>query len=140
MTERVWRWACYGPVLGLLPLALAWFVRTYYLGRAPTLVDLLGTGDALLIAVAWAAAALLDLSGAARASPGVRLVVAALSVFALGVSVVAYACLSTDSVTARVQTRGQQLFLTHASLAVLGAAALAGGLAAGMAHYEKQED
>lgn len=48
-------------LLGLLPLLGAYGIRYYYVARPPTTVELLGSGDGMLIAVAWCAAAFVEL-------------------------------------------------------------------------------
>ncbi|HVF03388.1 MAG TPA: hypothetical protein VNA20_00970 [Frankiaceae bacterium] len=137
MADRIARWAAYGLGLGLLPLLVAWVVRAYYLARPPAGVELLGGGDALLVVAGWAAAALFDSrdaeSGAARAF------VTIVSVLLATASVVAYACLTADSVTGRVQTRAQARWMTTGSLWGLGIAAAVSTGAAALRRPEPKE-
>jgi len=118
------RWAGAGLVLGLLPLLLAYGIRAYYLERLPTPRDVLGGGDGMLVAVAWCGAPLIDLAESERESPTLRVWLVTLSWLALAIGVVAYACLTADSVTGRVQTRGQAEFMTSSSMVLLGASAI----------------
>lgn len=137
MADRVARWTAYGLGLALLPLVVAYVVRTYYLARPPSSLEMLGGGDALLVVATWAATALLD----ARAVEVrfVRGFVTLASVLLLTISVVAYACLTADSVTGRVQTRAQAGWITSASAWGLALAALSSTAAAAFRQPERRE-
>ena len=121
MAGRTARWVAYG-VLSLFPLVAASGIRYYYAGRVPTLGDALGSGDGLLVVASWCATALLDVV-VARSARGFWAAVGALLL--LSVSTVAYGCLQADSVTGRVQTRGQARAVAVLSI---GALAMAAGI------------
>lgn len=127
------RWAGAGLVLGLLPLLLAYGIRAYYLERLPALRDLLGGGDGMLVAAAWCGAALIDLAEGERGSPAFRVALSIAAWLTMASSVVAYGCLTADSVTGRVQTRGQAEFMTALSAVLLVVSAVASACAAGLA-------
>lgn len=133
------RWAGAGLVLGLLPLLLAFGIHAYYLERLPAAHDLLGGGDGLLVAGAWAGVALLDLAESERGSPAFRLALTVGAWLALAFAVVAYGCLTADSVTGRVQTRGQAEFMTGLSVVLLGVSAVTSAFAAGLAVSKEEE-
>lgn len=138
MADRVVRWVCVGLLLGLAPLAVAYTARWYYSERPPDVSELLGTGDALLVVVAWCASALLELLAAPRRGP-VTSLVATVTVGVLLPAAVAYGCLTADSVTGRVQTAAQERFLTSASLLALASAATLSTLATVMSGPRKEE-
>lgn len=136
MAARLVRWMGAGFLLGVLPLLLAYGIRAYYLERLPALRDVLGTGDGMLVAVAWCGVALIDLAETDRASAGARGVFAVLACLVLVAGVVAYGCLTADSVTGRVQTRGQADFMTGLSVVLLAVSAVTSAVAAGLAAKE----
>jgi hypothetical protein len=127
------RWAGAGLVLGLLPLLLAYGIRAYYLERLPHLRDVLGGGDGMLVAVVWCGTALVDLAESERGSAALRVSVVSVSWLALAFGVVAYGCLTADSVTGRVQTQGQAEFMTGLSVALLGGSAVVSAIATWLA-------
>lgn len=137
MAGRVWRWTFYGLGLGLLPLLLAFVVRAYYLERPPTLAESLGAGDATLVVVTWSAGALLDLSTARDAPERLRLFLAFLAITLLLVGAVAYACLTSDSATGRVQTAAQRRYMAVGSVVGLLFAAPVAALATGFANRQE---
>lgn len=137
MAERIARWAAYGLGLGLLPLLVAWVVRAYYLARPPSSIEMLAGGDALLVVATWAATALFDSRGAEPSAT--RGLVTCFSVFLATISVVAYACLTADSVTGRVQTRAQARWIADGSLWGLGFAAAVSTGAAALRRPEPKE-
>ena len=138
MAERLTRWLLVGLGLGALPLVLAYLVRRYYGDRPPSLPDLLGTGEALLVVVAWCAAALLELAPARRRTLAGE-VTAGLAVFLLVVAAVAYGCRTADSATGRVQTRQQARFLADLSLWGLAVGAAVSTSAVGLTAARKED-
>lgn len=135
---RIWRWTVCAGALGVLPLLLAYGIRYYHAPETPPLGAVMASGDAYVIAMAWCATALVDLTETAG---GRRRGLTALATGVLTLSAVAYGCLTADSVTGGVQTRRQQTTVTRSSLILLGLAAvsgMAGSLAAGRTRREER--
>lgn len=130
MARRLWRWAGYVLVPGVVPFLLVYLVNAIAGDRPLTAFDVLRDGDAILIAVMWSVAALAELPdqplGPLRGA--VRYLCCAL----LFVGCVAYGCLTTVSVTGREQTRVQQDFVAAMSFGFLVAGAGLSTWAAGL--------
>lgn len=141
MTGRVTRWAVGGLGVGLLPLLLAYLITSYVTERPPTLDDLLGTGDVLLVVPGWSIAAFFDLQDVRSARVRrLRDALARLSLFLISFSAVAYGCLTTVSVTGHVQTQGQREMVATATLWLLATAMTSSGVAAYLAARHAKED
>lgn len=120
MAERVWRWVGSVVLPGLLPLVVA-FGIVRYVAEEFAWRAVLADGDAFLVAVGWSLTALYDL-GVADGRPTLRGALVTMSSALLTVSAVAYACLTTLSVTGTVQTRNQARMVVPLSVAVVGLA------------------
>jgi hypothetical protein len=129
----VTRWIGVGLLPGLLPFAAAYEIRLFAAPRPPTLLDVFGGGDAMLVAVTWSVVALYDLIGLRRGHDDAWWALLAIATTIVVLGSVAYGSLTTVSVTGGVQTRQQQDTIATVSLWMLGAAAATSALAASLA-------
>lgn len=120
MYARVARWVGWELLLALLPLLLAFGLRYYRDERPPSLGSTLGTGQALLIAVAWAGTSLREMREAPPRRAGRReLVTVASSCYVL-VSATMYGFVTADVLAGRVQTENQAKAVAIVSVVMLG--------------------
>ena len=129
MSGRIWRWIGGGLLLGLLPLVAAYLFRYYRLERAPALKDLLGSGQALLVAVTWHAAALREARDAPAAYRAHRDFVSIVATLLLLVGAMAYGFISADQLSGAIQSEKQRDMVTYLSVVLLTLAAWTSGYA-----------
>lgn len=119
VTGRVWRWVGGGLVLGLLPIAATFLFRYYRLERLPSLADVLGSGQSLVVAVSWFAAALREVRDVPRHMHAIRDAISIIATIFLLVAAMAYGFISADQLSGHVQSAKQQQIVTVGSLILL---------------------
>ena len=118
------RWFGWELVLVLLPLFLAYGFKAYRDQHAPSIGDILGSGQALLIAIAWSGGSLRELREAPEQRGGHRDVVTFAGTCFLLLSAAAYGFIASDLLAGRPQTPAQAREVAIASLVVLAFAGL----------------
>ena len=138
MAGRMWRWAGYVLVPGIVPLLLVYLVNAMAGDRAIRVHDVLGDGDAILIAAAWSVSALAELTEQPHGA--LRHFLTYLCGVLLFVGSVAYGCLTTVSVTEGEQTRMQQDIVATVTFVLLAAAAATSAWATAMGWRRRSAD
>jgi hypothetical protein len=123
MSGRVWRWVGGGIALGLLPLVVAYLFSYYRAERPPALKDLLGAGQAILVAVMWAAGALREARDAPQRLKAHRDFVQIAATIFLFLGATGYGFITGDTMAGRAQTEHQREMVTVASVVLLALAA-----------------
>jgi hypothetical protein len=126
------RWLGWELVLVLLPLALVYVFTFYRDQQAPSMGDVLGSGQALLIAIAWSGGSLRELRESAPHRRQHRELMTLVGTCFLLLSAATYGFVAAETLAGRLPTPVQRREVAMGSLSMLVFAGLSSMYAIGI--------